>query len=66
MSPASFLTYLWHYLVARLLYDQVLRPLVRGHLSIALLICCVGAGAFVIGRWSERHARRHAPFRRQR
>jgi hypothetical protein len=68
MTPDAFtfLTYLWHYLVARLLYDQLVRPVVRGHLSIALLTCCVGGGAFVIGRWSGRRNARRAPrFKRR-
>ena len=55
MSAVTLVTYLWHYLVARLLYDQVLRPLIHGHASPALLACCVGAFAFLAGRWSERH-----------
>ena len=30
--PASaFVTYLWHYLVARLVYDDLVHPLLRGH-----------------------------------
>jgi hypothetical protein len=60
MSPDAFtfLTYLWHYVLARLLYDQLVRPLGRGHLSIALVACCVGGGAFAIGRWSARRASR--------
>lgn len=69
MSPAAFtfLTYLWHYLVARLLYDQLVRPVARGHVSIALLTCCVGGGAFLIGRWSGRHRTRGAArFKRRR
>ena len=32
-----FVTYLWHYVVARLLYDTVIRPLAIG----AVLIACL-------------------------
>ena len=35
IAPASaFVTYLWHYMVARLLYDG----LVRGHVFVAALV----------------------------
>ena len=33
---APFITYLWHYLVARLLYDDIVRPLVHGRLTALL------------------------------
>jgi hypothetical protein len=58
MSAAAFtfLTYLWHYLVARLVYDQLVRPVLHGHISIVLLSCCVGGAAFLIGRWSGKHS----------
>ena len=46
----TFVTYLWHYLVARLLYDQLVRPVIHGHVSLALVTCAVGIGAFVLGR----------------
>jgi hypothetical protein len=40
---ATFVAHLWHYLVARLIYDDVL----RGHI-VAVLV--VAAAAFLIGR----------------
>lgn len=59
MSAVTFVTYLWHYLLARLVYDQLLRPLIHGHPSAALFTCCVGVLAFLAGRWSGRG--RHRP-----
>jgi hypothetical protein len=53
-SAVTFLTYLWHYLTARLVYDQVLRPLFHGHPSTAVLLCGVAIGGFAMGRWSGR------------
>jgi hypothetical protein len=50
----TFLTYLWHYLVGRLVYDQLVRPVIHGHVSIAPLTCAVGAGAFLLGRWTAK------------
>jgi hypothetical protein len=56
MSGATmFLTYLWHYLIARTLYDQVLRPLIHGRASAAVVLVLV-AGAFALGRITRRHA----------
>ncbi len=37
----SLLTYLWHYTVARLLYEDVLRPLGPAALALPVLVCCV-------------------------
>ena len=37
----TFLTYLWHYVVARLLYDALVRPLAIGGALIALLTLLV-------------------------
>ena len=53
-SAVTFITYLWHYLTARLVYDQMLRPLIHGHPSSALLLCGVAIGSFAVGRWSGR------------
>jgi hypothetical protein len=38
---ASLLTYLWHYTLARLLYDHHVRPLGLGALAVALLAVAV-------------------------
>ncbi len=48
---ASFVAYLWHYMVARLIYDELVRPIMRGGGGGALLvIACIGvaAGAYLI------------------
>ena len=55
-SAAAFLTYVWHYLVARMIYDQLLRPLIRGHVTAALAILCVGGAGFALGRLTRRRA----------
>jgi hypothetical protein len=56
MSAATmFLTYLWHYLIARTVYDQVLRPIIHGRASVALVLGLVLA-AFVLGRATRRRA----------
>jgi hypothetical protein len=57
-ASITFVTYLWHYLVARLLYDQLVRPVVHGHVSLVLVTCGVGTGAFVLGRLTARPRRR--------
>jgi len=46
-SALTLITYVWHYVVARLLYDQLLRPALRGHLIVPALICAVAVAAFV-------------------
>jgi hypothetical protein len=46
----TFVTYLWHYLVARLLYDQLVRPVIHGRVSLVVVACGVGTGAFALGR----------------
>jgi hypothetical protein len=58
MSPAAttFLTYLWHYVLARLLYDQLLRPLMQGHAAGLPALAGVATIAFVLGRSTRRRA----------
>ncbi|MBV9422774.1 MAG: hypothetical protein JOZ98_07690 [Solirubrobacterales bacterium] len=44
---ASFVAYLWHYTVARLIYDELLRPIMRGGgggVLIVIACICVAAG----------------------
>lgn len=53
-SAVIFITYLWHYLTARLVYDQVLRPLIHGHPQGALLLCGVAIASFALGHRSAR------------
>jgi hypothetical protein len=64
----TFITYLWHYVTARFVYDQVLRPLIHGHPSSALLVCGVAIGSFAVGSWSGRRGsgRESALSRRRR
>jgi hypothetical protein len=40
-AAVTLLTYLWHYTVARLLYDDVLRPLGPAALALPALACGV-------------------------
>jgi hypothetical protein len=52
MSPAAtgFLTYVWHYMLARLLYDELVRPLVRGRVSTALVIAVAALAGLALVR----------------
>ena len=56
----TFLTYVLHYLLARMLYEQLLRPLIHGDASRLALLGCVAATAFLLGRWTGRRARQRA------
>jgi hypothetical protein len=56
LPAASLLTYLWHYLVARMLYDQLIRPLAHGDASGLAMLVCVAIGSFVLGRRTRRQA----------
>ncbi|HLY51176.1 MAG TPA: hypothetical protein VKR21_18435 [Solirubrobacteraceae bacterium] len=49
---ALFLTYLWHYLAARAVYDSLLRPLIDGHPTELIGVGLVAAAAFLLGRRS--------------
>ena len=40
-AAVSLLTYLWHYTVARLLYDDLLRPLGPAALALPVVACAV-------------------------
>lgn len=53
-AAVGFVTYLWHYLIARLLYDQLVRPLIHGRASALLFVVFVGLVAFLIGRLTRR------------
>lgn len=54
---ATFLTYLWHYLAARAIYDDFLRPLAQGRPTPFVLVAVIGAFAFLLGRWSAARRR---------
>lgn len=55
---ALFITYLWHYLVARGIYDELLRPVMRGHPGPLIVLGLLLAGAFALGRLSVVRNRR--------
>jgi hypothetical protein len=55
-EAVSLLTYLWHYLVARMIYDQLVRPVLHGDAARLALLACVAAGAFALGRRARRKA----------
>lgn len=58
MTPltASLLTYVWHYLVARLLYDHLIAPLAKGDAAEIVLVALVAALSFGLGRRTRRRA----------
>ena len=53
-DAVALITYVWHYLVARVVYDELVRPLSHGRVSVGLLICGVAAAAFFLGRRTGR------------
>jgi hypothetical protein len=55
-DAVTLLTYLLHYLVARMIYDQLVRPLTHGDPAGAALLVCVALGAFLAGRRKRRRA----------
>jgi hypothetical protein len=55
-EATAFVTYLWHYVLARAFYDDLLRPLVRGHASAVLVVAAVVVAAFAIGRRTRRRS----------
>jgi hypothetical protein len=54
----TLLTYLWHYLAARAVYDSFLRPLAHGHAAPLALVLLIAGFAFLLGRWSIGRRRR--------
>jgi hypothetical protein len=52
-AAIPFITYLWHYLVARLLYDHLVRPLIHSRVSVLALVCAIALAAFAFGWWSR-------------
>ena len=55
-EAVSLLTYLWHYLVTRMIYDQLVRPVLHGDAARLALLACVGVVAFALGRRVRRRA----------
>ena len=56
LLAASLLTYVWHYLVARLLYDHLIVPLAHGDATQLVLLALVAAASFGLGRRTRRGA----------
>jgi hypothetical protein len=54
---SSLLVYLWHYLVARLLYDELLRPVLHGR-SGGLMFGALAAAVLVSLLLVRRRGRR--------
>ena len=55
-AAVSLLTYLWHYLVARLIYDQLIRPVLDGDAARLAVLVSIAAVAFAVGRRVRRRA----------
>jgi hypothetical protein len=53
----ALLTYLWHYLVARLLYDELVHPLVRGDLAALVAVAAAAGLAVALAGHKRRRAR---------
>ena len=53
-EAVALLTYVWHYLIARTLYDHLVHPLTRGDFSVVLLVLCAAAVGFAIARTNGR------------
>ncbi len=53
-----FISYLWHYLSARAIYDELLRPVTRGHPGVLIVLGLLVVGAFALGRRSVLRSRR--------
>jgi hypothetical protein len=64
-AAIRFIPYLWHYLVARLLYDHLVRPLIHGRVSVLALVCAIALAAFAIGWWSRSGRYARSPTRRR-
>lgn len=53
-TGSGFVPYLWHYLLARMIYDQLVRPLEHGNASALMLATWVAVVAFALGRLTRR------------
>jgi hypothetical protein len=51
-QATAFVTYLWHYVLARAFYDDLLHR----HASSALVVAAVAVAAFALGRRTRRRA----------
>jgi hypothetical protein len=51
---AAFLVYLWHYLIARLLFDEFLGGLSHSRGGVLVALICAGLAGYWIGRRRRR------------
>jgi len=54
---SALLLYLWHYLVARFLFDEVLGGVLHSRAAMLLALVCAGAGGYWVGRRGRRRLR---------
>jgi uncharacterized protein (TIGR03382 family) len=55
MTAAMFVTYVWHYVVARLIYDQIVRPMLHGHVvGVAIAVVCMALAVSLLRRRRRR------------
>jgi hypothetical protein len=62
-TGTGFLTYVWHYMLARLLYDELVRPLVRGHTGLALAVLALAGAVLLLGRVTRRRKQSRRSWR---
>jgi hypothetical protein len=53
---SALVTYLWHYTLARLLYDELVRPLLHGHVPVMGVVAGLAGLVLLLGRRSRRRA----------
>ena len=54
LLPGTLVSYLGHYLLARLIYDDLIRPLTRGDVSVVLVLAAIGGAVYALRRRSRR------------
>ncbi len=58
VAPATeFVTYLWHYMLARLLYDELVRRILHGHAPAWWLVAVLAAFVLALARGRRRGRR---------
>lgn len=51
MTGSMFVTYLWHYIAVRLIYDELVRPLAQGRpAGVLIALGCAALLAALVGR----------------
>jgi hypothetical protein len=53
-SATALDTYLWHYMLARVLYDELVQPLLHGHVRVTWLVVAGVIVAFALARGRRR------------